>query len=112
MQVNAQTDAKVFNSIISCFQKNDSQQLSNKFANNIDLTVSEADGTYSKQQASIIIKSFFEDHKTTSFKIKHKGASNERTHYAVGDLISGKKKWSVYILLDKESKIIQLQIED
>ena len=111
-QSYAQNDSKVFNSISSYFQQNDDEKLSNQFAENLDLTIGEIDGTYCKQQASVLIKDFFIDNKTISIKMKHQGASNERTHYAVYDLKTKNKNWTVYILLDKSSRIIQLQIED
>ena len=111
-QSYAQNDSKLFNSISSYFQQNDDEKLSNQFAENLDLTIGEIDGTYCKQQASVLIKDFFIDNKTISIKMKHQGASNERTHYAVYDLKTKNKNWTVYILLDKSSRIIQLQIED
>jgi hypothetical protein len=58
------------------------------------------------------MKAFLTNNKTISIKMKHQGASNERTHYAVYDLKTKNKNWSVYILLNKDSHIIQLQIED
>ncbi|NOR87891.1 MAG: DUF4783 domain-containing protein [Bacteroidales bacterium] len=110
--VQAQSDNQAFNSIKDIFIQNDYQKLSEHFANTLDITIESTDGTYGKQQATVLIKDFFEANKTTSFKIKHKGSSNENTHYAVCDLKSSNKNWSVYILLNKQSKIIQLQIED
>lgn len=111
-QTRAQSDVQIFNSITTFFQQNDYEKLASQFAETLDLTIEDTDGTYSKQQATVLIKSFFNENKTTSFIIKHKGASNERTHYAVCDLKSAHKSWSVYILLGKDSRIIQLQIEE
>lgn len=110
--VQAQSDAQLFEVIAESFRQNDDKLLSNKFAQTLDLTIDETDGTYSKQQASILIKEFFTNHKTSSFTIKHQGSSNNKTHYAVCSLESGNKKRRVYILLDNQSKIIQLQIEE
>ncbi len=111
-QAQAQSDPSTFSSITVFFQQNDYQKLSNQLAQTLDLAIGDIDGTYGKQQASVLIKTFFEENKTTSFIMKHQGASNERTHYAVYELKSGNKNWSVYILLGKDSKIIQLQIEE
>ena len=105
-------ESDTFTTISSYFQQNDYEKLSNQFAQNLDLTIGEIDGTYGKQQASVLIKAFLTDNKTISIKMKHQGASNERTHYAVYDLKTKNKNWSVYILLNKDSHIIQLQIED
>jgi len=111
-QAHAQSDSDTFNNIRSYFQQNDYKKLSNQFAENLDLTIGEIDGTYGKQQASVLIKAFLIDNKIISMNMKHQGASNERTHYAVYDLKTKNKDWSVYILLNKDSQIIQLQIED
>jgi hypothetical protein len=105
-------ESDTFTTISSYFQQNDYEKLSNQFAQNLDLTIGEIDGTYGKQQASVLMKAFLTNNKTISIKMKHQGASNERTHYAVYDLKTKNKNWSVYILLNKDSHIIQLQIED
>jgi len=110
--VYSQNEDKVFHSISEIFIQNDMQKLSSYFANTLDLTLEDEDGTYGKQQALVLIKDFFKTHKTKSFIVKHKGSSNERTRYAVCELISNTTTYSVYILLNKQSKIIQLQIEE
>lgn len=111
IHLSAQESDDIFNRIGQTFIKNDFQKLSDFFSNTLDITVESNDGTYGKQQAIVLMKEFFNHHKIASFKIKHKGSSNERTHYAVCNMSSGVENWSVYILLDQKSKIIQLQIE-
>lgn len=101
-----------FDIISKTFLKKDSQGLGNQMANTLDLSIGNDDGTFGKQQAIVLLKDFFTKNDIKTFKIKHQGASNERTHYAVCDIKTDHKQWSVYILLNKESKIIQLQIED
>jgi len=110
--IKAQSSMDIFGAISETFINNDYQKLSSYFAKTLDMTIESNDGTYGKQQATILIKEFFKKNRTSSFSIKHKGASNAQTHYAVCDLQSNNKKWNVYILLDKQSKIIQLQIEN
>jgi hypothetical protein len=97
--------------ISKAFLASNHEALGNEFSHTLDLSLNGYEGTYGKQQASVIMKEFFDNNKVSSFKIKHKGSSNERTQYIVCDMQSAKKKWSVYILLNKDSKIIQLQIE-
>lgn len=107
-----QANNDAFNKISKTFLDNDYKSLGNQLANTLDLSIETNDGTFGKQQAIVLLKDFFSKHHIDIFKIKHKGASNEKTHYAVCDMKSKQKNWSVYILLNKESKIIQLQIED
>jgi hypothetical protein len=110
--VQAQSNNQLFNDIANSFRQNNDKLLSNKFAQTLDLTIGDTDGTYSKQHASVLIKKFFTSHQIASFTIKHQGSSNNKTHYAVCYLMSGDKSWRVYILLDNHSEIIQLQIEE
>jgi len=110
--VQSQSNNQLFSDIADSFRQNDDKRLSNKFAQTLDLTIGDTDGTYSKQHASVLIKKFFTKHHISSFTIKHQGSSNNKTHYAVCYLESGDARWRVYILLDNHSKIIQLQIEE
>lgn len=108
----AQSGEQTFDKISKTFLKNDYKSLGSYFANTLDLIIETNDGTYGKQQALMILKDFFEKNKISHFKIKHNGSSNERTYYAVCDMSSSNKSWSVYILLNTDSQIIQLQIEE
>ena len=108
----AQSGEKTFNEISDCFMKNDYKTLGKHFAATMDLIIETNDGTFGKQQAIMMLKDFFVQNKISQFKIKHDGSSNERTYYAVCDMASAQKDWSVYILLNNQSKIIQLQIEE
>lgn len=101
-----------FDIISKTFLNKDSKGLGNQMANTLDLSIGNNDGTFGKQQAMVLLKDFFTKNDIKAFNIKHKGASNERTHYAVCEMKTDQKQWSIYILLNKESKIIQLQIED
>lgn len=108
---NAQ-DTKVFDEIANLFKKNDVAAISDKFAETLDLSIGSTDGTFGKQQASVVFKEFLSNNKIESFKIKHKGASNKRTQYSISEMKSRAKVWSVYVLINTNNKITQLQIEE
>lgn len=110
--IYSQSGEQTFDKISKTFLKNDYKSLGSHFANTLDLIIETNDGTFGKQQALMILKEFFEKNKISYFKIKHNGSSNERTYYAVCDMSNSNKSWSVYILLNTDSKIIQLQIEE
>jgi hypothetical protein len=86
--------------------------LSHYFSNTVDMTIESEDGSFSKQQAIVLLQDFLKKNKSTQFTITHKGSSNEKTYYAVGNMDGVNKSWNVYILMNKELKIIQLQIEE
>ncbi len=110
--IYAQTSEQSFNKIAESMNDRNAKNLSNYFSDPIDMTIGSDDGTYSKPQAKVLLEDFFRQNKPTEFVFTHKGSSNEKTLYAVGTLKSKTKNWSVYILMNKESKIIQLQIEE
>jgi len=105
-------DSDVFNKIAKSFKNNDATSISSIFAETLDLNIGTTDGTFGKEQASIVLKDFLEKNKINTFTIKHKGASNERTQYSISVMKSNNKEWSVYVLINTDKKITQLQIED
>lgn len=105
-------DASLFNSIEDSFKKNDAASISYHFAETLDLSIGSTDGTYGKQQAGVVLKEFLSKNKIVSFNIKHKGASNKRTQYSISEMKSTDKEWSVYVLINTNNKITQLQIEE
>jgi|GEM_PF-6531860 hypothetical protein len=107
----AQDKKDVFDDISQAFLTNDSQRIGNNLAQSIDISILTNDGTFGKPQATVLIKDFLQSNNVSSFTIKHKGSSNDLTQYAVCNMTSGQINWRVYILVNKELKIIQLQIE-
>jgi len=105
-------DAQVFNEIAKSFTKNDAASISARFAETLDLNIGNTDGTFGKEQASVVLKDFLAKNKITGFNIKHKGASNERTQYSISVMKTKDKSWSVYVLINTDKKITQLQIEE
>ncbi len=109
--IQAQDNKDIFKELTEAFLQNNAQNIGNNLANSIDLSIEDTDGTFGKPQAIVIIKDFLAKNKVTSFKIKHQGSSNDLTKYAVSEMTGEQKIWSVYILINKESQIIQLQID-
>lgn len=103
--------SSVFENLSKAFNANNPTEISQYFAGNIDLSIDNNEGTFSKQQASRILEDFFNKNKVISFKTGHSGSSNDRTQYSIAKLKTSKNVWSVYILINSESKITQLQIE-
>lgn len=105
-------DAQAFNEIAKSFANNDAASISSHYAETLDMNIGNTDGTFGKAQASVVLKDFLAKNKITSFTIKHQGASNERTQYSISIMKSKDKEWSVYILINTDKKITQLQIEE
>ena len=104
----------VSDKVIEAITKGDASELSKLFNSTIDINIPENEGTYSKNQAEIIVKKFFKKNPVTKFTINHSGSSNDGSKYSIGTYISYDKTYRVYFLLKKTSEkyfIQQLQFE-
>ena len=101
-------------SIAAAINDGDSKKLASYFNSSIDLTVPGTDGTYSKSQAEMIVKSFFSKYPPVSFKINQQGSSNEGSQFAVGTMSTKTSTFRTYFLIKKIDNvplIHQLQFE-
>lgn len=92
------------------------KELALYFSQNIELTVIESDGTYSKSQAEIIIKDFFAKNPPLDFSINHKGSSKDSSEFYIGSYkTASQKTYRIYFLIKSVSNkmlIQQLQIQE
>ena len=76
----------VFKGVEQNIQKSDVNALSSYFANSVELTIEEREGTYSKSQAQVVIKNFFNKTSPFRFELRHNGSSGPKDKYAIGIL--------------------------
>ena len=104
------------NQIVSAVRNADAAGLAKYFNSTVDLELGNSDGNYSKKQAEIILKDFFQKNPVQSFSINHEGSSNDGSKYMIGSCVGkNKKKFRVYILLKNKNDgllITQLQFEE
>jgi len=99
--------------ISSAFKAANSKELVKHFNNNVELVILENEDVYSKTQAEMILRDFFDKYPPKKFAILHQGGKNG-SKYAIGDLTTSKGNFRVYFLLKKteDSYLIhQLRIE-
>lgn len=95
--VQAQNDLNP--KITAALRSANAKDLSVYFNNPIDLTTPGNEGTYSKAQAEMIVKSFFQKYPPSSFTLSHQGKSNDGSQYAIGSYKSGPNDFRTYLLL-------------
>ncbi|MBL7904585.1 MAG: DUF4783 domain-containing protein [Bacteroidales bacterium] len=95
--VNAQ--AEINPRIQTAIKTGSAKDLSVFFNNPIDLTTPGNEGTYSKSQAEMILRGFFQKYPPASFSISHHGKSNDGSQYAIGSYRSGSNVFRTYFLL-------------
>ena len=103
--------ADVLNDLVKPFSEGNANALSAYFASSIDCDILGKEGVYSKQQATQVVKNFFDSNKPSSFSIRHSGG-RDVMRYAVYSLTADGKKYRVTIFVKPEEKLIrQLRIE-
>jgi hypothetical protein len=117
IDVNAQseeTSKVIFDNIGKAFREGDASQLSVNFASSVDIILPGNEGTFSKQQAEMILKDFFNKNRSKGFLINHQGTSNDGSRYAIGTYRTINQKYRAYVLLKSIGNkllISQLQLE-
>ena len=105
--------AAVPDALILAFKAGNSKELGKYLNASLELTILENGDVYSKTQAEILLKDFFQKHTPTNFIILHEGGK-EGSRYAIGTLSTNKGDFRVTFLLksqDGNSVIHQLRIE-
>jgi hypothetical protein len=88
--------------------------LSSFFNNMIDLGIAGNEDTYSKTQATQILKDFFIKNPVKSVKFTSEGSSTDGSQFTIGEMKTGTGTYRLYFLLKKVSGkflIQQLQIQ-
>jgi hypothetical protein len=98
--------------ISSALKKGDAVIIANYFDNSVHLSISRNEGVFSKIQAKLILKTFFEENPSSNFKEVHNGESKNNSHYSIGNLYTSSNVFRIYILFKKiEHKITILELK-
>jgi hypothetical protein len=100
--------------IVAALTAGDAEALSGYFNSMVDLGISGNEDTYSKTQATQILKDFFVKNPVKSVKITRQGSSIDGSQFSIGEMQSGTTTFRIYYLLKKASGkflIQQLQIQ-
>lgn len=112
--VQAQTDERdVFVPIAKYIAQGDADKLSAWFDDNLEVSVISPLSNCSKNQARLVVKSFFESYTPRSLEISHK-AGRPNMKYALGVLNAGGENFNLTIFVRykrDDYKIQQLKIE-
>ena len=106
-------DRDVFVPIAKYIVHGDAESLSAWFADNLEISVISPLTNCSKNQAKLVMKSFFENYTPRSFEISHK-AGRPNMKYALGILNAGGENFNITIFVRSKGGdylIQQLKIE-
>ncbi|MFN8298635.1 MAG: DUF4783 domain-containing protein [Chitinophagales bacterium] len=90
--------AQSFDGITNAIRSGNASALAANFQGNVEVTIKDASGSYSKTQAEVVLKNFFAQHTPKSFSIAHEGTSPEGSNkYIIGNLSTSAGNYRVYV---------------
>jgi Domain of unknown function (DUF4783) len=94
--------------VVSAIKVGDANRISRYFDNIVEISLNDKRHAYSKSQAEMIIRDFFSNKGVKSFKVVHRGNSND-SEYCVGNLAteSGNFRTTVYMRVKGDRKVIK-----
>jgi len=99
-----------FSAVITAIKAGNATEISNYMDVNVEVTVGDNDGSYSKTEAVGVVETFFGQHTPSNCSLVHSGAARDgASYYCIGNLSAGGSKYRVYIFFKKvgESYLIQ-----
>jgi hypothetical protein len=104
----------ILENIVNAVKIGNSKALAQYFSNTVEISLPGKEGAFSKMQAEMIIKDFFQKNAPTGFIVEQKGNSSGGAQFIIGTYKSNNKVFKTYILLkpfDGQLLIQQLQFE-
>ena len=103
--------------VVAALSAGDAQALSAYLNKMIDLGIAGTEGTFSKTQATRILRDFFQKNPVTSVRIDKQGTSADGSFFSLGEMKAGGKAYRIYYLLknvdgDDRVQLIQIQEPD
>ncbi|MBI1782107.1 MAG: DUF4783 domain-containing protein [Sphingobacteriales bacterium] len=98
----------ILDDVIGAMKAGSSDQLAKYFDNVVEITMPDKSNSYSKSQAEMIMKDFFNNYKVKSFDVLHKG-DNGTSNYCIGNLQTkdGKFRTTLFVKQKGDKQFLQ-----
>ncbi len=100
--------------IVNCFKSSNADCLTAYLNDNVDLTVGNTEGVFSKAQSKVILQKFFSENRVQDFSILHQ-TGNDSAKNIIAQLQSGNKIYRIYFLtktINSKPIIQKIRIEN
>ena len=94
--------------VVSAMRSGSSTQVSKFFDNNVEISTPQKSNNYSKSQAELVLRDFFQSNPVTGFEIIHKG-QNAGSQYCIGTLQTknGTYRTTIFMKQRGEAQVLQ-----
>ena len=100
--------ADSFDDIMLAMKNGQTSGITKFFSSNVELTLLENEGIYSKQQSEQMLKNFFAQHPPKNVNVQHKGASAQGAKYAIIIYEATNGKFRTYIFMKDNGSGLQV----
>lgn len=97
VSISSVAQTETINSVKMAIKAGDAHTLIQFFDNVIELKTDSEEGTYSKNQAEFVLKSFFRQHSPKGFTYNHEGSSPGGSKYTIGTYECSSGTFRVYM---------------
>jgi hypothetical protein len=96
------------NEVVNGLKTGNASQVSKYFDNTIDITLADKSNSYSKSQAELVLKDFFNTNGVVDFEVIHTG-DNAGSQYLIGSLQTkkGTYRTTIYIKQKADKQVLQ-----
>ena len=89
--------AQGFDNIVGAFKTGDASAIAKNFEGNVEITIKTGGTSYSKGQAEMVLKNFFNAHKPKTFTVAHDGTSPQGSKYFIANLTTSAGNYRTYV---------------
>ncbi len=108
--VFAQSSRPPMEDVVNAIKNNRIEDMSKYFDNIVPVTINNTQTIYSRNQAEVVLKDFFERNIPKDFLIMDNGSPNSSSKFIIGSLVTPSGiKYSVYILMKQKESNFYLQ---
>jgi hypothetical protein len=100
--------ADSFDDMMQAMKSGQTSGITKFFSSNVELTLLENEGIYSKQQSEQMLKNFFAQHPPKNVNIQHKGSSAQGAKYAIITYEATNGKFRTYIFMKDNGSGLQV----
>src|SRR5690348_6671166 len=91
--------ADIFDEVAVAIRSGNASAVSKYFASSIELKTIDKSNVYSKNQAELVLREFFQSHAPRSFNVIHRGSSAKGARYAIGSMETAQGSFRVYLYI-------------
>ena len=106
----SKAQSSVITNVRDAIKAGSSRELTRNFNDMVELNIEGKTGNYTKEQATFVLKEFFDKYPPSDFLYIHQGASEDGTQYAIGRYSHDSGSFRVFMLVKKVNNEFKVKL--